>query len=215
MQLFVFCIGVRGFAAEGDEQRVSQDKRPLPASKARLEGVGRDVTTALLSDDFELREQAIAGVVRDRKELIKQLCAVVAEPTNCSGRPEAVRGAITLLGELRAKEAVDVLVDHLAFPDVAPKGAGPPRLVTDARDLYPTRDRLPAIKALIAIGEPGVDRLVEKLASPRNHVEFEACLIVLKALEKPSVRAKVRGVSMNAAPARRRIIEQSFGLQSP
>jgi len=165
----------------------------------------------LFSGDKELRSKAYGKLLKDRSILIEKLCAFVAEPKNHSTHRATVSDAISLLGKLRAIEAAEVLVENIGFPDVMPPDAdAQPEVIFSFGRLRPVEERLPAIAALIEIGEPSVDRVIKKMLTTGNLVEYSSCVAVLKGLDTPSIRAKVERVMPTASADRRAMLKRSF-----
>jgi len=111
-----------------------------------------DQIEALRSDRAQTRVAAFNGLVEARKKRIERLVRVAADVELRTSNPEAVHDAIRLLGEYRAVEAVDTLCSLLFFK---------PREDED-RILLPTKD-FPALGALVRIGRPSIEPLLDRL----------------------------------------------------
>jgi len=147
----------------------------------------------------------------DRKELIKSLSELVADRNNHAAHYLRVEKAMDLLGDLRAAEAADVLVENIGFPEVMP-GDAPVHLgLLTGFGRMTLRERLPAIRALIQIGEPCVDRVIAKMLATPNVTEYEACVIVLKSMEATTTAQKVKRAIEVAPPELRDRLIRSFG----
>ena len=142
-----------------------------------------------------------------RKQIASELAKIVADPQSHRQRPESVKAAISLLGELRATEGVDALATHIGFPFIYHPQAGRPPFF-GVGILYRLEASLPAIPALVSIGEPCIDAVVAKISKTDRVLEQNACIRVLKAL---SPRSKIREKLQNAiskVPPRRRLALQ-------
>jgi len=160
-------------------QGCRNEKKTMPVSQQAEE---LTAVQRLMSKDGEILFPARDELVAARKQLIGELIAIIEEKENRIGKQASVRAAMYVLGEMRAVEAIDVLVEYIGFPRVM--GVGEP-VVTDvsasmlSHNLKDTREIYPAVDALIKIGEPCLDTVVAKLGSP---VSIRACLAVLVGL---------------------------------
>jgi len=160
-------------------QGCRDEKKAMPASE---KDEGPTAVQRLMSKDGEILFPARDELVATRKQLIGELIAIIEEKENRIGKQASLRAAMYVLGEMRAVEAIDVLVEYIGFPRVM--GVGEP-VVTDvstsmlSHNLKDTREIYPAVDALIKIGEPCVDPVVGKLGSSVN---MRACLGVLVGL---------------------------------
>ena len=112
---------------------------------------------------------------------------------------ELMRCAILLLGRLQATEAIELLVESIAFPDENPNGGDRRRRGGfGPKDPIPLRS--PAVAALAEIGEPCIDRVVEKLTTTENGSEFACCIAVLQQLKADAVRPKLDAALKHAKP---------------
>jgi len=142
----------------------------------------------LLSKDGQEIYQAQNELITSRKDLITQLIDIIKEKENRIKNQASVRAAMFILGEMRAVEAVQVLVDHIGFPQVYEyTGESIP---VDAeggmlhRGIKGFQKTYPAVKALIKIGEPCFSDLISKLSSTDHMTEKKACLGVLVGLRQ-------------------------------
>lgn len=167
----------------------------LAAESTRPMKTVRDKTVRMLLSDFKTQEKAKKQILEERKKTISELTAIVADPENHVYRSESVRKAMSCLGELRALEGIEVLVTYIGFPWVHHPDAGEyPGPAVGGRNSpgHPIERLLPAIPALINIGEPCIDAVIRKLCTTDNVLEHKACVAVLKNLEQhPSVREKL------------------------
>lgn len=125
---------------------------------------------------------------QDRRDLIRKLSILVSGQTG----EDPVRDAILLLRRQETNEAIDLLVQNIGFPETAPDGARR-RMRMGTSQLGPVKDRLPGIAALLEIGPACADRVITKLLTTDNVVQFKACVAVLQGLDhQPSVREKLK-----------------------
>ena len=128
--------------------------------------------------------------------MISHLVTVVSDAKYASDFP-TVKAAMSTLGDIRATEAIDVLVSHIGFPGVGvedDEDTIPPIAEGRISPLAiptPIERRLPAVGALVNIGEPCIDAVIEKIGTTDSGTERHACVAVLKGLSGPSVRARI------------------------
>lgn len=143
----------------------------------------------LLSNDFNEIKEAQDEIVTSRKNLISGLINIVEQKENRIKKESSVRAAIFILGEMRAVEAVQVLVGHIGFPHVTeqwrePTPGPPAGMGTIRSGLSGIQKTYPAVGALIKIGEPCLGHVIDKLSSTDNISEQKACLGVLVGLRQ-------------------------------
>jgi hypothetical protein len=139
----------------------------------------------LLSEETAEIAEATEELIETRKQLIRQLIELIENEQNRQLRHPCVRSAIYILGEMRALEAIDVLVEHIRYPegivvdgliiDVGPallRGGG----VSGIERICP------AVPALIKIGHPCLGKVMTKLYSTEPSYEVDGCLAVLIGL---------------------------------
>lgn len=205
-----------GIAANGNGGDAPTPRPVAPSPLVQNENV-----KLLLSKTPQTRRRAKELILKEAKQqprqwrdgIASELAIIVATPEHQRDRPESVRAAIELLGELRSRTGIGVLARYIGFPFVyypgigrSPKSVGIPaaRLVG-----CPLDKSLPATSALINIGDSSADVLIEKLQTTDRVLEQKACLFVLKAFDSRSeIRAKLKNAMIKAAPHRR------FALQS-
>ncbi len=143
----------------------------------------------LLSDDPAEQERGEAQIVNERANIISQLTNIIPDPKNHLYRKPSVCKAMSILGELRATEGTKVLADNIAFPRlIHPEAEEEGGLDFDggmANDSIESLSLLPAVKALINIGEPCIDDVIRKLSTADYPLEIKACKIVLGELDRP------------------------------
>ncbi len=177
-----------------------------------------DVVQMLLSKDYRERQQAKElilkeGTVEEKAHAVSELTTFIDKPGNYSYRGTTVKAAILTLGELRAREAIDVLVEHIAFPLVPhPKTEELGPVFTPSVFAKEVRRRLPAVEALIQIGEPCIDEVVGRLAAAESTIEVRACRAVLSELHKDLVRAELARAIQRAAPSSRAQLKRTLQI---
>ncbi len=140
----------------------------------------------LLSTDKGIRERGRRELLTAQSELVAQLSKNIADHANGDASHEGVKETMYVLGELRSVEAIDVLVEHIGFPFIHyPERVDSGRRARHARPLRwkPLEADLPAIRALVNIGPPCISPVVKKLAATDNKTEYDACEIVLRAID--------------------------------
>jgi hypothetical protein len=126
----------------------------------------------------------------DRAECIKTL----SEVTMLAGRNKLSNNAQVLhnaIQRLASAEAIELLVEQIGYPDVDPPGIDRQPARMSFSQLGPFAMRLPAVAALIEIGEPSVDRVIAKLLTTKSDIEFNACIVVIQRIDKPSAKKKL------------------------
>lgn len=114
----------------------------------------RAATPGIRSGNAPVREAAAAQILSQRQRTIRDVEQVAKENVDKPGDASATT-AIILLGKLRATEAVPFLVGHLTF-HVPYLHTNPPTI--------PTEVLRPCAGALVAIGSPSLDPLMENVA---------------------------------------------------
>ena len=121
-----------------------------------------DPLARLGADDHEVVKEAVRDILARRTELVQQLIGMIDDDEDWSQRARQAKAAAFLLGEMRAVEAVPVLVRFIDREDRLPFFRP-----SDARrsDLA----MLPAAAALVSIGEPSIPALMDRLRSVERH----------------------------------------------
>ena len=143
----------------------------------------------LLSNDVNVIEKAKNELITTRKDLIERLIKIVNQKENRIKREASVRAAIIVLGEMRAVEAIELLVDNIGFPYVRepysePRPGPLAGSGTIGRGLSGIQKTYPGVGALIKIGEPCLRHVIDKLSSTGGVSEQQACLGVLVGLRQ-------------------------------
>ncbi len=164
----------------------------------------------LLAEDPQVQQEAQERILEEQQNLIAQLSAIISDPDNHAHRSNAVAKAMAILGESRDPGSVKVLVTYIGFPYVKHPEAGeyPGPFVSMGVFNKTIEQLLPAVPALISIGEPCVDEVIKKLEATDSLIyEAAACEAVLKKLsQRPSVRSKLElALEHNKTPKRRNL----------
>ncbi len=172
--------------------------RHLQAGGGTGKDAGRaDVLTnvqGLRSEDRTDREDVANAIRAARAQLIEDLIQLAKEPGQGVPIPgtqevaypwhEPRHLAILLLGDLRASEAVPVLLENLGYKNAREISGG----MLDKDAWYP------AIEALSKIGMPAVDPTVNKLSQlgPKDKNGELCCWILKKILGAKLARARIQ-----------------------
>lgn len=187
-------------------QTLSAADNPMPIKPVEL----------FLSDNAAQRRQGDRQIVEERAKLISQLGAFISDPQNhVRRRRVSVERAMLMLGHFRAPEGIKPLVANITFPYVQGALTGPavPIVVTGGTMLRPIVEQMPAVTALVCIGEPCVDEVIKKLGTTDGGIEVDGCMEVLKRLsERPSVRAKLQSALQRSAPRNRAHLEKALKM---
>jgi hypothetical protein len=140
----------------------------------------------LRAGDWETRNAAESAILTTRKNTIDALLCLLQERGIAGRDTDSVRRAIYILGEMRATNASEDLVDAIVFPVVI-AGNGRPKLVPQRMGsaLLETKgeEKYPAVEALVKIGEPCLPFVLRKIVNTKNDFELRACLRVLTELK--------------------------------
>jgi len=152
----------------------------------------RDVVAALKS--VEKREEAATKIIREREKRIHALIRLVKRKVDVSSPRGTMETAVRLLGALRAKEAVPVLIENIDYrPWVEDEFRG---------------DVLPCVDALIEIGCPAARAIWDKHLASATGKRLplyakvlkgvwgeKICILLLRArLENERLGPKERGI---------------------
>jgi hypothetical protein len=126
-------------------------------------------------NDPESFDLIVKLVLKAKNEIVSFLHDVILDE-NSPQYPAAAVSAIRLLGELRAKESVDLLASRIAFP--APSGGK--RVILRLPDLA---QDYPAVGALIEIGAPSVPAVLNVLSENSDALSLQnASWVLLQVL---------------------------------
>jgi hypothetical protein len=153
---------------------VSATEEPSRSEEAPLE--------LLRSTDMAERIRATNAVLRERRVVVEGLISIVRSSKDDENAPDIEIGreqsakhlAMSLLGELRAEEAVGVLTANLLYR-VKPTRGGTSEISIAGR--------YPAARALWQIGSPAVPEVMGRLLVSRNPAERHICLWLLVKIE--------------------------------
>ena len=175
------------------------------------------VMERLLSKDPVQVNQARDELVLARRDLIGQLKRIIEDPNNRAYKSPSVEAAMFILGEMRAFEAVDVLVEHIAWPIV--QKPDEPRHPWEIRSRYMVTTLasfrgFPSVDALVRIGEPSVDPVFRRLTAARGEFELKAYLSVLIWLrDREYILGRLNQLLLKAPdPEHRLMLEQAVRL---
>ncbi len=168
-----------GSSTSSNVLRVSETNAPKSKQIAQ-----QLVVTGLKSDNMKQREKAAEAIRNERTEIIKQLIEFASEnveplPSSDSRFIEypwhdLKHLSILLLGDLRAIEAIPVLLDNLEYKN--PRKRAVPELLN--KDGW-----YPAVEALSKIGMPAVEPTIRKLSGYEpNSKGSELCCWILKKI---------------------------------
>lgn len=114
------------------------------------------------SNDLALQEEGARQILENRQGIISALLTLIEQtPKKIKGsKRNNVLHAMNTLGQMRATEAVELLVDYMDFPRPS-KGL--------TADSIPLPDKLyPAVGALIRIGRPSIPPILGALENGRG-----------------------------------------------
>lgn len=141
----------------------------------------------LLSKDGEVIHEVQNELLAARKHLITRLIGIIKEKENRTKNQASVHAAILILGEIRALEAIEALVEYIGFPRLYETEAGIISVQGGSmldRGLKGIGNTYPAVQALINIGEPCLDNVIDKLSLTDHLAERTPCLAVLVGLRQ-------------------------------
>ena len=138
---FVRVNAFRALAKIGDETTAQSVEDKLAEHMARLR-----------SSKKTERDRAAQSILRHKQEMVTEIRKIVTELVHDKRRKGTVKDAIVLLGNFRDAESVPLLVEHLTF-EVFYKQRKRPQTI---------EDRFPCVGALIEIGLPSIDGVLEK-----------------------------------------------------
>ena len=117
----------------------------------------RGTTAPIEFGNDAARDLTTKSILADRNKTIGQLEDIVKSDINDPGKKDAAMTAMRLLGKLRADDSAPLLVTSLAITDPGKNK------ISQHTISYP--EYYPAVDALIQIGMPGVDAILESVAS--------------------------------------------------
>lgn len=90
----LFGFGERAVAEDGDQ-------------------IYRTAVKHLLSDSSQIRAESEATILKERKMVVQELGSLIRDRNNRLLRPDAVRRAVHIRGEMGTVEGIDVLVEYI------------------------------------------------------------------------------------------------------
>lgn len=186
---------------------------PMPSNV--VQRTPNEAIEMLASGNSNEAQQAKEVILEERRELISELSAIISDPQNRVQRRDAVEKAMSLLGELRAPEGVKVLVAHIGFPRERDPETGELAIEVIHGGMFAKTidELLPAVGALIDIGEPCIDEVIKKLSTTDDLLEIKACQTVLQKLNQPpSVRARLERAIGGAAPRKQDQLKKTLQM---
>jgi HEAT repeat protein len=156
------------------------------------------VMEQLESEDQNVRALAVAELLKQRHADVAAVLAIVEKYLPDPVRGGTVKDAMLLLGELRAVEAVPLLVRCLTY-EVYYKNTKRPQT---ADDLYP------AVRALSDIGSPAIEPVLERVAGADDPEVHRAAAAALRGIlgQRRAHAILLQEAQANAsAPARQRL----------
>ena len=214
---FVISLVVLSCSLGASSLILSGDDKP-PDDDAAI----RKATQMLLSDDPTIRERGGEMVRQQYSQQVTALKELILEKDNFMHHTESVEASIGLLGEMRAVEAVDLLVDVIRYPECAhPDAKSVEEIACTLRSrrgrgslstgFGAIEEQYPAVRALIRIGEPCLDKVIERIANQNFTGARDPLVVVLKGL-KPhaAVRKRIEDAITAASGHRRENLEQAL-----
>jgi len=161
----------------------------------------------LLSKDYKTVMAAKEEILAERKALVQSLIDILESEEYEPGKDFALQAAMEILGEMRAVEAVPLLAANIGFPHVLASGVEPVAGMT-VLQVYmfgnTPLERMPAVHALVKIGEPAIPKVLAKLAQTGDSTESKHCLRVLLELKGTEGTAALLGKSIVREPDRQK-----------
>jgi len=155
----------------------------------------------LSSGQREVRDQAVRDLLAERAALVAQLTAMINEQQDWEERSGQAKAAAYLLGEMRAVEAVPALVESINLERAGDGSMVPaPLAPVSFAELW----TLPAVQALVKIGEPCLDAVMSRLRGdgpgPTQPGVGPYCLRVLVELRGVQGAAETLVAAITAEP---------------
>lgn len=173
---------------------LASDKSSLDDEVIAIEMNKTKYISELTSENIEERERAAESIRIDHKELIKlllQLASKNVEPLSSSDQlfpavypwHDSKHLSILLLGDLRAIEAVPILLENLEYINPKTLSGTIPKMLA-----------YPAAEALSKIGMPAVDPTIKKLNEYESNSEGSntCCWILQKILGVKLAKARIQ-----------------------
>ena len=137
----------------------------------------------LLAEDQGIRQRAQENILARRTNDIFELVEIIKDPKN-EQKIDVVKRAIFCLGELRAVEATNALIDRLIYPYDKPI-LDEWTIGHNARaETRSVEEWYPAAAALIKIGRPCLPSVLAKVSQTDDGTEIAVCSHILNTLCK-------------------------------
>lgn len=130
------------------------------------------IVQKLCSQDIIQRKKAYEQILNQRTELLHVLLRIAATEKSSYDELDERYLAVLLLGEMRAPEAVDILIRGITF--------SPPGMIT--REDSPIAP-YPCVGALIKIGEPAVRAILERIHQVQDKDTLTLYVLVIQMVE--------------------------------
>jgi len=127
----------------------------LPGISQAAEEPEVPLISKLKNHDEKESQQAFEAILAERQKLIQSLIAIASNKKIREENPKVAGRAITLLGKMRATEAIDLLVTLMTFSDIPNP---------DPYELNTSDKLFPAVAALMEIGKPAIKTLLKRVA---------------------------------------------------
>jgi hypothetical protein len=176
---------------------------PLCGQETRLNSAALN---SLQSDDEAARTRAVQEILHDQSAAVEQVSAIVRKYASDPAKKGTVKSSMELLGKLRAKDAVPLLVDNLTFA-VFYKNT---KALQNADTLYP------AVSALIEIGMPAIEPVLARVEASSADADLQAGAAVLRGVlgaELAAERLRIETAKASSDPARARLTQMAEMLR--
>src|SRR5262249_43249154 len=130
------------------------------------------LTHDLESDSVELRKAAVERVLREKSLSVKEVRSIAEKHVAGLHKHGTAKDAILLLVKLRAVDEIPWLVSQLTF-EVFYKETKRPQ---------PPEDVFPAAQALIDIGQPSIQPVLDRVKGSGDHKIYLAAATVLRGV---------------------------------
>lgn len=141
---------------------------------AQKENKESNIMEKLRSKDEELQREAKKEILTKRKELIEGLINILRDEKIKSENRSCALTAATILGELRATEAVEILAENMSLRKKSPIVSGPTLWLETA---------YPCMGALIKIGKPSIPAMVKLISENDDEDILHYAGFVIKEIE--------------------------------
>jgi len=151
------------------------------------------------SESPEIRAQAISEILKRRDADIDALMQLLERKLTGDDRQGTVKDVMLLLGRLRAVRAVPLLVRNLTYE----------AFYKNTKRPQTTEDLYPAVNALIDIGSPSLNPVLQRLKSDDDSIVTRTGATVIRSvLGEPLASALVKAeASAERVPDRKRRLE--------